>query len=90
MHRSGISPNEHGSLEHNLLSAPRSRSGLWVVDLIAGTTTKGGPKIRAQLDQDHYLTGINTSDKHLPGIPITKHNFNGEWITHHLAATPPQ
>ena len=50
-----------------------------VVDFIAGTTNKGGLKVRAQLDQGYYPIGIKVTDKELAGVPITKHDFHGEW-----------
>jgi len=50
-----------------------------IVDLIAATTTKTGLKVRAQLDQGYYPTGIKVTDAELAAVPITRHSFHGEW-----------
>jgi transposase len=57
-----------------------------VVDLIANTTTRTGLKIHARLDQGYYPTGIKVTDKQLAAVPITTHNFHGDW---NYTLTPP-
>jgi hypothetical protein len=57
-----------------------------VVDLIANTTTGTGLKIHARLDQGYYPTGIKVTDKQLAAVPITTHNFHGDW---NYTLTPP-
>ncbi len=50
-----------------------------VVDLIANTTNRSGLKVHARLDQGYYPTGIKVSDKQLAAVPITRHEFHGDW-----------
>ena len=73
-------------IEHRLFSAIsmnwRGRpltSHQTIVNLIAATTTRTGLKVRAQLDQGYYPTGIKVTDKQLAAVPLTKHPFHGEW-----------
>jgi len=73
-------------VEHRLFSAItmnwRGRpltSHRVVVDLIAATTTTTGLKVRAQLDQGYYPTGIKVTDKELATVPLTRHEFHGDW-----------
>jgi len=73
-------------IEHRLFSAItmnwRGRpltSHQVMVDLIANTTTTTGLKVRAQLDQGYYPTGIKVNDKDLGTVPLTRHELHGEW-----------
>ena len=73
-------------VEHRLFSAIsmnwRGRpltSHQVVVELIAATTTTTGLKVRAQLDQGHYPTGIKVTDKQLAAVPLRRHDFHGDW-----------
>ena len=73
-------------IEHRLFSAITMNwrghpltSHQVMVDLIANTTTTTGLKVKAQLDQGYYPTGITVSDKELQAVPITRHEFHGEW-----------
>ncbi len=50
-----------------------------VVQLIANTTTKKGLKINAELDQGHYPTGVKVTNKELAAVPLTRHEFHGDW-----------
>ena len=54
-----------------------------VVDLIAGTTTRKGLKVRAQLDTRQYERGIKVPAKELVELTesgrLTPHDFHGEW-----------
>ncbi len=50
-----------------------------VVDLIAATTTTTGLKVRAQLDQGYYPTGIKVTDKELATVPLSRHEYHGDW-----------
>jgi hypothetical protein len=50
-----------------------------IVDLIAATTTKTGLRVRAELDQGYYPTGIKVTDAELAAVPITRDEFHGEW-----------
>jgi Rhodopirellula transposase DDE domain len=50
-----------------------------VVDLIANTTTRTGLKVGAHLDEGYYPTGVKVTDKQLATVPITDHEFHGDW-----------
>jgi len=50
-----------------------------VVDLIGSTTTRTGLTIRAELDDNHYQTGITITDKHFKSLPLQRHEFHGDW-----------
>ncbi len=59
-----------------------------VVQLIAGTTTKKGLKVKADRDQGRYPKGVKVSDKELAAVPLTRHEFHGDWnYTVHPSAT---
>ena len=78
--------SKFNKIEHRLFSAIsmnwRGRpltSHEVIVNLIAATTTRTGLKVRAQLDQGYYPTGIKITDKQLTAVPLTKHDFHGDW-----------
>ena len=50
-----------------------------IVNLIAGTTTRTGLKIQAELDTNLYPKGIQVTDKELEKVQIQKADFHGEW-----------
>ena len=50
-----------------------------VVNLIAGTTTTKGLRVRAALDTDEYPTGIKVDDTTMAALRLTKDQFHGEW-----------
>ena len=50
-----------------------------VVQLIANTTTKKGLKIEAELDEGYYPTGVKITNKELAAVPLTRHEFHGDW-----------
>ena len=50
-----------------------------IVNLIAGTTTKTGLKIQAELDTNVYPKGIQVTDKELEKVQIQKADFHCEW-----------
>ncbi len=50
-----------------------------IVELIANTTTRKGLKVQAALDQGHYPTGIKISDQQLAAVPLTRHDWHGDW-----------
>ena len=50
-----------------------------VVNLIANTTTTTGLTVRCQLDPNHYPTKIKLTDQAKASIPITRHEFHGDW-----------
>ena len=48
-----------------------------VVNLIAGTTTRQGLKIKAGLDENTYEAGIKVTDEELASLSIEPDNFHG-------------
>jgi transposase len=50
-----------------------------VVNLIAGTTTRTGLTVRAELDHSTYQKGIKVTDREMKLIPIIRHEFHGDW-----------
>jgi hypothetical protein len=59
-----------------------------MVELIANTTTRKGLKVKAELDEGHYPTGIKITDKQLAAVPLTRHDWHGEWnYTLHASTT---
>ncbi len=82
MRRSRISPQ----IEHRLFSQItmnwRGRpltSHRMIVDLIGNTTTTTGLTVHCVLDTDQYATGIKYTAKDVDALPITRHDFHGEW-----------
>ncbi len=73
-------------IEHRLFSAITSNwrgqplvSHEVVVNLIAGTTTRTGLKVHAELDPGYYPTKVKVSDAELAAVPLTGHHFHPEW-----------
>jgi transposase len=50
-----------------------------MVELIANTTTRKGLKVQAALDQGSYPTGLKITDKQLAAVPLTRHEWHGDW-----------
>ena len=50
-----------------------------VVNLIAGTTTTKGLRVRAALDTDEYPTGIKVNDATMAALHLIPDEFHGEW-----------
>ena len=60
-----------------------------IVDLIGNTTTTTGLTVHCVLDTDEYPTGIKYTTKDVDALPITRHEFHGEWnYTVHPATRP--
>ena len=55
------------------------RSYRTIVQLIAATTTDGGLKVRAELDEKKYPKGVKVSDLQMADINLTRHSFHGDW-----------
>jgi hypothetical protein len=49
-----------------------------MVNLVASTTTKAGLKIRAELDQNQYPTGIKVTDEQMKDLNLHPADFHGE------------
>lgn len=50
-----------------------------VVNLIANTTTTTGLTVQCKLDPNLYPTKIKVTNQQKKSIPITRHEFHGEW-----------
>jgi len=50
-----------------------------IVNLIAGTTTSKGLRVRAALDTGTYPTGVKVNDAALAAVRLTRDTFHGEW-----------
>lgn len=50
-----------------------------IVNLIGSTTTRTGLTIRAELDSNHYPTGVKLTDDQLQRVNLTSAEFHGEW-----------
>jgi hypothetical protein len=50
-----------------------------IVDLIGNTTTTTGLTVHCVLDTDQYPIGIKYTMKDVDALPITRHDFHGEW-----------
>ena len=50
-----------------------------IVELIAATTTKTGLTIQADHDPTEYPKGVKVSDSQLAAIPLTRHDWHGDW-----------
>lgn len=50
-----------------------------IVNLIAGTTSKKGLQIEAEIDENEYEKGIKISDEEMSLLNIERDSFHGEW-----------
>ena len=50
-----------------------------VVELIAATTTGTGLRVEADRDHGYYPTGRKIADRDFNALPVTGHQFHGEW-----------
>jgi len=50
-----------------------------IIELIAATTTTKGLTIRAEADLTTYETGTKVTDAQLAAVPLTNHDFHGDW-----------
>jgi hypothetical protein len=49
------------------------------VQTIAATTTRTGLRVHAELDTNTYNTGVRISDRQFEALPITRHDWHGDW-----------
>jgi transposase len=73
-------------IEHRLFSAITQNwrgkpliSHEVVVNLIGGTTTETGLRVRSELDANHYPAGRIVSDDELATIYLSRDPFHGDW-----------
>lgn len=50
-----------------------------IVSLIASTRTKGGLRVRCELDKGRYPKGVKISDAQMAAISLHRHSFHGDW-----------
>jgi hypothetical protein len=50
-----------------------------IVETIAATTTRTGLTVEAVLDPGVYPTGVKISKAQIAAVPLTRHQFHGEW-----------
>jgi transposase len=50
-----------------------------IVQTIAATTTRTGLRVRAELDTSAYDTGVKVSDRQMEALPLTRHDWHGDW-----------
>src|SRR5512142_120305 len=50
-----------------------------IVQTIAGTTTRTGLRVHAELDTGAYDTGIKISDRQMDALPLSRHDWHGDW-----------
>lgn len=50
-----------------------------IVQLIAGTKTDTGLKVRAELDENKYPKGVKVSNAQMATVNISRHLFHGDW-----------
>jgi hypothetical protein len=50
-----------------------------VVNTIAATTTRAGLRVRAELDDGEYATGLQVSDAQMKALPLERHDWHGDW-----------
>lgn len=62
-----------------------------ILQSIAATTTRTGLTVHSELDTDHYPLGATVSDHDLAALPITRHDWHGDWnYTLHPEPSTPQ
>jgi hypothetical protein len=50
-----------------------------ILNTIAATTTRTGLTVHSELDTDTYPIGITVSDQQMAHLPITRHDWHGDW-----------
>jgi len=60
-----------------------------IVELISATTTTTGLTVHCVLDTGQYPTGIKYTSADVDALPITRHNFHGEWNCGLRSPEPP-
>ena len=64
---------------HHELAGRRLASHEVIVQTIAATTTRTGLQVRAELDTSAYDTGTKISDRQMEALPLTRHDWHGDW-----------
>ena len=50
-----------------------------IINLIGGTKTRTGLKVKAVLDTNEYETGLKVSEEQLAGIRLRRHKLHPAW-----------
>ena len=50
-----------------------------IVQTIAAAMTRTGLRVRAELDTGAYGTGVKVSDQQMDALPLTRHDWHGDW-----------
>ena len=50
-----------------------------IIELISATTTSTGLTVQAAHDPEWYAKGVRITDAELAAVPLTTHDFHGEW-----------
>jgi transposase len=50
-----------------------------IIELISATTTTSGLTIQAEEDLNYYETGTKVTKAELAAVPLTRHDFHGDW-----------
>ena len=50
-----------------------------IIELIAATTTSTGLTVTASYDPNWYATGIKYTDTQIRALPLTNHDWHGDW-----------
>jgi hypothetical protein len=50
-----------------------------IISTIAATTTRTGLRVHAGLDTSAYPAGIRISDAQMAALPLTRHDWHGDW-----------
>jgi hypothetical protein len=65
-------------ITHNWRGRPLTSHEV-VVNTIAATTTRTGLRVHAELDTGLYPLGVTISDEQLATLPLTTHDWHGDW-----------
>jgi hypothetical protein len=84
-------------IEHRLFSAITSNwrgrpliSHEVVVNLIGATTNSKGLKVHAERDASSYPLNVTVTKTELAALPLTRHDFHGDWNYTLHPSTPPK
>lgn len=68
-----------GAASHQIRRGGPLVSHQAIVNLIAGTTTQTGLRVKAALDTNHYETKVKVTDEELARLKLKRHEFHAEW-----------
>ena len=50
-----------------------------IIELISATTTNTGLTVQADYDPNWYPKGVKITDRQLAAVPLTRHDWHGDW-----------